>query len=139
MSVLENLLIVHRREYAERRRYLADLETLAERLRADARRLRADVERTGDIAMPAAARGAAQRADADDAASSRLPIERYRKLAGSIADIDGQIAAAREALAAAERQLQRDERVRPAGRPAPRSPIGGRWGRAGPGRGLPRP
>jgi chromosome segregation ATPase len=100
MSVLESLLFAHRREYEERRRWVADLETLALRLRADATRLRGELERAGNPAT-------------GDAAASRLLIERYRKLAGSIAEIDGQIAAARAELAAAEQQIKRDETVRP--------------------------
>jgi hypothetical protein len=81
MSVLESLLFMQRRDCEERRRYLAGLELLAERLRVDAGRLRPD----------------------DD--------DRRRKLAGSIGEIEAQIAAAGAALATAEETLRRHERV----------------------------
>ncbi len=49
-------------------------------------------------------------------------IERHRKLLGSIAGVDGQIAAASTALAVAENQLKRHESARTAVRPC----FGGR-------------
>ena len=42
MSMVENLLRLHRWQLEERRRYLGELESLAERLRADAQRLATD-------------------------------------------------------------------------------------------------
>ncbi len=101
MSVIENLVRVGRRQCDERRRYLAELEHLAERLRADARRLYSAVE-SAAAAAPPDIRVA-------DAASARPLLARYRKLTRSVAEIDGQIAAARASLAAAEDELRRQE------------------------------
>ena len=92
MSVLANLLRLHRRECEDRRRYAVELEHLAERLRADASRLRGDMAATAsNVAGPLA--------------------ERYLKLERSVAELDGQLTAAHAALAAAEQQLKRYERA----------------------------
>ena len=88
MSVLENLMRRRRRECEGQRRYLAELERLGERLRADTERVRREVA--------AACSGAGL-------------AERYAKLQRSVAEIDGQIAAARDALAMVEQQLRRQE------------------------------
>lgn len=96
MRVLDHLLIAHRRECEGRRRYVADLEHLAERLRGDAQRLSAEI----------------QLAEADGAAAMvRQLADRYAKLERSINEIGAQLAAACQALAAAEQQLQRHETV----------------------------
>ncbi len=94
MSVLESLLRLRRRQCAERRRYLAELELLAQRLRADSRRLRAEIARAVAAGNPV---------------FSRALIERHGKLERSVAAIDGHIATAGDALAAAERELKRHE------------------------------
>jgi hypothetical protein len=92
MSVVDNLLRLHRRECDERRRFAAELESLAERLRADAGRLLAEMETGGgDATEPLA--------------------ERCQRLERSVAELDGQVAAARAALAAAEEQLKLYERA----------------------------
>ena len=95
MSVVENLLRAHRRDCEDRRRYAAELELLAERLRADAGRV------YGEIAA-AGGRGSA---------GAEPLAERCRKLERSVAELDGQLAAARDALIAAEQQLQLYERA----------------------------
>ena len=94
MSVLENRLRLCRHQFEDRRRNLAEFESLAQRLRADERRLQAEIERAvvdGNLA------------------SARPLFERQRTLAGSLAAIDGQIAAAGDALALATRELKRHE------------------------------
>lgn len=97
MSLLRNLLTAQRRDLDEKRRYVADLENLAERLRRDARRL---------------LRGAEQAADAGGDGTMAWPFaERHCRLQRSIADLDERLAAARDALAAAEQQLRRYERA----------------------------
>ena len=96
MSVQDQLLIAHRRECEDRRRYVADLENLAERLGADAERLRAEIRL-------AEANGAAT--------TARQLIERQAKLARSLDEIGEQLAGARVALATAEQQLRSHELV----------------------------
>jgi hypothetical protein len=94
MSILENRLRVGRRQYEERRRCLVELESLAQRLRADGRRLQADIEEAVAVGNPICA----------------APLlERHSKLARSLAAIEGQIGAAGEALSAAAWELQRHE------------------------------
>jgi hypothetical protein len=94
MSVAENLLNLRRRQCEERRRYLAELEFLAQRLGEDAGRLRAEIERTEASGDPAPARPLIAR---------RIKLER------SLAAVQSQIAAAGDALAAAEQELKRHE------------------------------
>ncbi len=89
MSMLDSQLRRSRRECEERRRYLAELRLLGERLRVDARRLLGEIEESGGGASPLR--------------------ERQRKLAGSIGEIERQITAASDALAAAEEDLRRHE------------------------------
>jgi chromosome segregation ATPase len=104
MRVQDHLLTAHRRECEERRRYVADLEHLAERLQGDAQRLSAEI----------------QLAEVDSAAVIiRQLIDRQSKLGTSINEIGAQLAAARQALAAAEQQLRRHETVSITGPPAP--------------------
>ena len=95
MPVLDKLLRRHRRDRDARRRYAAQLELLAERLRADASRVRRAIAAAGGVGSEAA----------------RALVERYRKLEGSIAEIERQIAEARNAVVAAERQCERCERA----------------------------
>lgn len=103
MSIHDNLLHRRRRQCAEQRHYLAELELLAQRLRADAGRLRAEIERAVALGDPL---------------STRPLIERHGAVERSVAAIESQIAAAGDALAAAEQELTRHElaAVRRAGR-----------------------
>lgn len=92
MSLVENLLRAQRRQCEEGRRYLAELEDLAQRLRADALRLRAAIgEGTGD------------RPAADGVVLRHATIER------SIAVIEAQIGVAAAALVVAEAELRQSE------------------------------
>lgn len=95
MSMLENLLRLHRRDCEDRRRYAAELELLADRLRADAMRVRREMEAAGG----------------DGPAGPEPLAERCHKLERSVAELDGQVQAARAALAAAEEQLKLYERT----------------------------
>lgn len=94
MSLVENLLREQRRQCEERRRYLAELEELAQRLRSDALRLRAAI---------------------DDGTGDRLAagqvVLRHAKVERSIAAIEIQIGTAAAALALAEAELRMSERV----------------------------
>ena len=94
MNSLENRINLHRRHCEERRRYLAELESLAGRLRTDGGRLRSEIERAVTVGNPAFAHPL---------------LQRHGQLARSLAAIEGQIAAAGEALATASRELQRHE------------------------------
>jgi hypothetical protein len=96
MSMVENLLRLHRWQLEERRRYLGELESLAERLRADALRLttandprveRPDPDRT---------------VDAGSGAFERKSVERRVRLEHSLAEIEAEIVEARGAVAEAE-------------------------------------
>jgi hypothetical protein len=104
MTVLENRVRLIRRECAERQNHVAALEGLMERLSADALRLG----------------GAARRCAEADAAAASLNAEpapvppatqRLGKLAGSVADLGRELAAARASLRAAEEALRRYERA----------------------------
>ena len=94
MNALENRLNLHRRHCEERQRYLAELESLAQRLRADGGRLRCEIERAVTVGNPA---------------STPPLLERHGKLARTLAAIESQITAADDALAAAVRELKRQE------------------------------
>lgn len=80
----------------EQRRLVADLELLAQRLRSDSSRLR------GDIAAAAP--------EANELSADAL-IERHAKLAHSLAEVEAQLAAALDAFAAAEADLEKQERA----------------------------
>jgi hypothetical protein len=94
MNSLDNRISVHRRQCEERQRYLADLELLGQRLRADGSRLRSEIEWAVAVGNPA---------------STQPLLQRHGMLARSLAAIEGQIAAAGDALAAAARDLKRHE------------------------------
>jgi hypothetical protein len=105
MTVLDNLLRLHRWQLEERQRYLADLESLAERLRADASRLQQEAEEE--------ARAAGISLDQPDGERGFLLIrpllERRRKLERSAVEIEGQVAEARAAVEAAEQEVKLHE------------------------------
>lgn len=106
MSILENRVSLGRRRCEERRRYLAGLESLAQRLRSDERRLQAEIQRAG-IDGPVPQGGAGQPVVAGNLAG--LLVERHGKLARSVAEIDAQIAEVGAALGVAEQELKRHE------------------------------
>jgi flagellar protein FliJ len=99
MSVLDNRLRQHRWELDERRRFLAELEGLAARLRRDAQRLHREIEQETGAA------------DVEQKPGIVYPIfvgpllDRRKKLEGSILEIEAQIADAREAVATAEQEV----------------------------------
>ena len=92
MTTIETRITLYRRHCEERGRYLAELQSLAQRLRADGGRLRAEIEHAVVVGAPASAL-----------------LKRHGKLARTLAAIEGQIAAAGDALAAAARELKRHE------------------------------
>lgn len=99
MSMVENLLRLHRWQLEERRRYLGELESLAERLRADALRMAS----ANDPGVPRP--DPARTGDAGSAAFGRKSVERRVKLEHSVAEVEAQIIQARAALADAETEL----------------------------------
>ena len=99
MSVLDNRLRQHRWELDERRRFLAGLETLAARLRRDAQRLHWEIEQETGAAHTE------RKPDVVYPIFVEPLLERRKKLQGSIAEIETQIADAREAVAAAEQEV----------------------------------
>jgi len=94
MNAIKNRLLLHRRHCEDRQRHLAELESLAQRLRADGGRLRGEIEHAVTVGNPA---------------STPPLLERHGKLARSLAAIEGQITAADDALAGAVRELKRQE------------------------------
>jgi flagellar protein FliJ len=103
MSALESLIRLHRWQIDERKRHLADLEALAAKLREEQRRLALEEEREQAVAT------ASTEAAYAYAGYAHGLIERRRKLLQSLAEIDGQVAKAREALAEAFQEVKRYE------------------------------
>jgi hypothetical protein len=90
MNGRQNTFRLQHWQLAERQRYLADLESLALRLRADVDELNREIERSG-AAEPVSVAALAERRD---------------KLVGTISEVDGQVAEAREAVASAQQEVK---------------------------------
>jgi len=103
VSTMESLIRLHRWQVDERRRHVAELEGLAERLREDLGHLAE--EQRGE----AAAAAASLEAKFGYAGYIRQVMERQRTLEQSLADLETQIAQARDALAQAFEELKRYE------------------------------
>jgi flagellar FliJ protein len=86
-------------QLAERQRYLADLESLAAKLHADVEGL------TGEIDGSADGPANPELRDAHALVVGPL-LERRDKLARTIAEVDAQLAEAREAVAAAQQEVK---------------------------------
>lgn len=86
-------------QLAERLRYLAELEALGERLRADIERLSAEIEEAGGVdAIPSNPRL--------DRHFIRPLVDRHEKLLRSVAEIDAQIVEARAAAESAQQEMK---------------------------------
>lgn len=86
-------------QLAERQRYLTELESLGERVRADVERLRAEIEEAGGMdAVPSNRRL--------DPLFIRPLIDRHEKLLRSVGEIEAQIAEARAAVASAQQEVR---------------------------------
>jgi flagellar protein FliJ len=86
-------------QLAERQRYLAELEALGERLRADVERLSTEIEEAGGVdAMPSNPRL--------DPNFIRPLADRHEKLLRSVAEVDAQIVEARAAVASAQQEMK---------------------------------
>jgi flagellar protein FliJ len=99
MNSRNNLHRTQQWQLAERQRYLADLEALGEKLRADVERLREEISQAGgEAAVPTNAQL--------DPLFIRPLIERREKLLRSIGEIDTQIEEARAALLNAQQEAR---------------------------------
>lgn len=96
MSIVSNLLRLHRWQLEERRRYLAELESLAGRLRADTVRLTADTDFEPANSL---------QNNSGSRVLTRSLVERRNRLEHSIAEIETQIVEARAAVAVAESEV----------------------------------
>jgi len=96
MNARQNFHRLQHWQLAERQRYLSELESLAERLRADAARLSGSIEEAS----------AAARSPQVHGVFVRPLVDRRDKLERSIAEIDTQIAEAREAVASAQQEMK---------------------------------
>ncbi len=103
MSALDSLIRVNRWKIDEQRRQLGELERLAERLRGESMRLEQELTSEQQVAA------ASLEAGYSYPGYARELIERRRKLADSLAEVEGQMTAAREALAGAFREMKRYE------------------------------
>jgi flagellar protein FliJ len=103
VSALDSLIRVNKYKLDERRRQLAELERLVERLRNESQRL--EQELTSEQQVAASSREAGH----SYGGYARDIIERRRKLAASIADAEAQILAARDALSESFREVKRYE------------------------------
>jgi flagellar export protein FliJ len=103
MSTLESLIRLHHWQVDERKRQLAQLESLAETLRQELARL------AEERANEQAAAGASFLARHVYPGYVRRAIERQQTLEQSLAETEAQTSQAREALAAAFEELKRYE------------------------------
>lgn len=103
MSALDSLVRLHRWQVDECRRQLADLDLLAHKLQQEQQRLAEEQQ-----SEQAAAANSFEAASAYGGYALRL-IERRKKIQHSLASVEQQIAAARDALATAYRETKRYE------------------------------
>jgi len=99
MNSRNGLHRVQQWQLAERQRYLTELESLGERLRADIERLREEIDEAGGAEM-------ASPGSELDPLFVRPLIDRRDKLLRSLAEIDAQVAEAREALVSAQQEAK---------------------------------
>lgn len=103
MSSLATVIRLHKWQLDEKRRALAELQNLADRLHGEAQRLEEEIRReqalaTADFEASFAYAGYAKRA-----------MDRRQRIAESIRQVEVQIAAATEAMAEAFQELKRFE------------------------------
>jgi chromosome segregation ATPase len=100
MNGRQNTYRLQHWQLAERQRYLSDLESLAAKLRADVEDLSREVDASAS-APPASP----DRRDARALVVGPL-LERRDKLVRTIAEVDAQLAEARETVAAAQQEVK---------------------------------
>ena len=103
MTALDSLIRLHRWQLDERRRQLAELETLAEKLRGEQARLGAEQSSEQKVAT-----SSIEAATAYGAYAAHL-VERRKKIEQSLASVEQQAALAREALSESYREVKRYE------------------------------
>jgi flagellar FliJ protein len=103
VSALDTILRVHRWQLDERRSQLAELERLEARLNGEMQRLLQEVDAEQRVATASLEAGLAY---SSYAAAIR---DRQAKLNASLAEVGGQMAQAREALAEAFQEVKRYE------------------------------
>lgn len=103
MSALESMIRVHQWMLDERRRGLAELQVFLDKLKADLVALDANLE------AERAAAGNSGEAALTYPAFVAAALERRKKLCGTIANLEGQLEALREAVAEAYRELKKYE------------------------------
>lgn len=96
MNARQNFYHQQQWQLAERQRYLAELESLAERLRADTERMKDEIDQAG----------VTDETTRIHSVFVRPLIDRRDKLRRSVAEIDAQIADARAAVAAAQQEMK---------------------------------
>jgi flagellar protein FliJ len=96
MNARQNLYRQQHWQLAERQRYLAELESLAERLRVDTERMKGEIDQAG----------VTDETSRVHSVFVRPLIDRRDKLQRSVAEIDVQIAEARAAVAAAQQEMK---------------------------------
>jgi flagellar protein FliJ len=98
MNSRDHVLRTQQWQLAERQRYLTELESLADRLRADIERLREEIDQSGGDTLPGSGR--------IDPMFVRPLVDRRDKLVGSLSEIDAQIADARAAVASSQKEMK---------------------------------
>jgi flagellar export protein FliJ len=103
MSAIDSLVRLHRWQLDEHRRQLADLDLLVQKLRAEKLRLAEEESTEQKVAATSLEAATAY------GGFARHLIERRQKIEQSIASVEQQIAAAREALAETYQEVKRYE------------------------------
>lgn len=103
MSTLDSLIRIHRWQLDERRRQLAELEVLSERVRQDLLRLAEERK------LEEAAANASFEAQHGFPGYIRGALDRRATLERSLAEVEDQISRARDALAEAFQEMKRYE------------------------------
>lgn len=96
MNARQNFYRLQHWQLAERQRYLAELESLAERLRADVERMNDEIDEAG----------VADETSRIHSAFIRPLINRRDKLQRSVAEVDTQVGEARTAVAVAQQEMK---------------------------------
>lgn len=103
MNSLKSVIRLHKWQLDEKRRALVELQNLGDRLRAEAQRLEEE------ILQEQRAASASFEASFTYANYAKAAMERRTRIAQSIAQVDGQIAAATDEMAEAFQELKRFE------------------------------
>ena len=103
MTAIDTLIRVHRHQLDERRQQVAELDRLAAKLREELQRLDAEAAAEQKLAAASPELGLTY------GSYAAAVTDRRQKLLASIAEVEEQIAQAREALAAAFQDVKRYE------------------------------